>query len=155
MPLELPSPYRAFSDRSALSAVQHGLNVLVAAGFTPDPDYVASPTVGAIPGKCFSWCGHPAGLVAVEYLAEHVLSKLAPTEGSQELEDAALLKFDLAEQICANTNRRFATYLMGHRPEDRDVSAVLVSAREKNWPLVRRSNDGGYRCRLYVHVGRQ
>jgi len=131
MPLELPSPYRAFSDRSALSAVQHGLNVLVAAGFTPDLTQGQGPIGGAIPGKCYAWSGHPAGLVAVEYLAEQMLSKLAPTEGSQELEEAALLKFDLAEQICANTNRRFATYLLGHRPEDRDVSAVLVSAREK------------------------
>lgn len=125
-----PSPDRAGFDCAAFDIGSYLKRVFWSVGFDP-----LEPTKVGEPGKYHGTarCGGDTYAFAVKYFGEEVMSKYddEKSESDKGKTDAASLRFDEAEQLCAATNRRFHKYLLGHRPANEQVSRVLLRAREK------------------------
>lgn len=124
------SPYRAHSCGTSFDLESYLRRVFTSVGYVPsDGSAVGSPG----PQHGTARCGGGTYRFAVEYFADQVLSKL--DDGKPETDElktkAALAKFREAEELCKQTNLRFDRYFYGHRPENQDVTRVLLRAREK------------------------
>lgn len=72
------------------------------------------------------WSGDPANL-SVAYLFEELLSKFSDGKSSEALYEAAIAKWRVAEEKCAETNRRFLSGMhFTHKFETLGVNASVV-----------------------------
>lgn len=130
MLVSTPSPYRAHSSGTSFDLESYLRRVFTSVGYVPREGFELG-TPGPQHGT--ARCGGGTYRFAVEYFAEQVLSKL--DDGKPETNElktkAALAKFREAEELCKQTNLRFERYFYGHRPENQDVTRVLLRAREK------------------------
>lgn len=125
-----PCPDRASFDCAAFDLQSHLRHVFRCVGFEPD-DAKLVGSAGSYTGAARR--GGCTYSLAVEYFAREVMSKFddEQSESDEAKTQVAMERFAMAEQLCAQTNRRFHTYLLGHRPANKQVAAVLRRAREK------------------------
>lgn len=136
MPEKSLSPYRAFPDRNAFDIGQHVSNIYACLGFEP-----RAGTDVATPGPHFGVArrGGATYRRAVEYGASKLLAQFddEKSESADRQTAKAIARFDEAERMCTEANVRFSKYFLGHRPDNQDVAAVLLAAREKIGKLYR------------------
>jgi len=144
MSVQLPSPDGANRARSSFVLGLHLRRLFDSVGFVPDAECVIGQP-GSYHGTVR--CGGRTFAGAVTYFASEVMSKFddAKAESKALKTSTALERFTQAEELCAETNARFARYFLGHRPQNEDVARVMLRAREKigrlmsqvNWDRVR------------------